>query len=161
MDAYQHRLAPQHQLALKRDLQRDVYEHLRVGRDHLSDLPVSAGDRLEQRSVPVGEHHGQAVQLPGKKALLVSQPVPKLLPALRLSQRKHGALMALLGKLVHRLVAHRHRGASRQNGAGLLFQRFQLVIEPVIFKIAHDLPALLVVSPGGLCQNGDQLPHTL
>ena len=153
-------LAAQHQLTLKGNDQRDVHEHLRIGSNHLSDLPVSPGDRLEQGSVPIGEHHGQAVQLPGKKSLLVSQPVPQFLSAFRLSQRKHGALMAFLGKLVHRLVAHRHRRASGQHGPGFLFQRLQLVIQSVVFVIAHDLPVLGIIGPGRFGQFCNQFFHS-
>ena len=54
--------------------------------------------------------------------------------------------MTFLGKLIHRFVAHIHRGAVRQGNTCLFFQFHQFIIELIIFIIAHDLPIFGIIA---------------
>ena len=140
-------LAPEDQLALIGDIHRQIGKYFRIPGDDFPDFPVSAGYRLHKSSVPVGENNRQPVHFPGKQALLVSQPLRQLVHALGLCQRQHRLLVAHLRQLTDHLIAHVLGRASRENHAGFLLQRRQFIIERIIFIIAHDLPALLVVGP--------------
>ena len=60
--------------------------------------------------------------------------------------------MTFLGKLIHRFVAHIHRGAVRQGNTCLFFQFHQFIIELVVFVVAHDLLILGVIAFGSCIQ---------
>ncbi len=61
-------------------------------------------------------------------------------------QRQHGSLMPFLGKLVHCFISYGYRRTPRQHDSGLLLQRFQFIVESVIFQVAHKLPVFLIIS---------------
>ena len=69
-----HRFAAQYQMPAIRDLQRQIGKDSGVSCDDLADLAVSAGDRLDQRAVLVGQHDRQSVQFPRKHAVLRAEP---------------------------------------------------------------------------------------
>ncbi len=155
------RLAAQNQLAPIGYIEWQIAEHTGIARNHLAYLAVSSRHRLLQRTVPIGQHNGQPVQLPRENPHLPVQPVSQFLPALCFRQRKHGGLVPLLRQLIHRLVAYLYRRAVRKRHAKLFFQFRQFIVEPVILKIRHDLLVSGIVSLRSFVQKGDKLPHPI
>ncbi len=74
-----HGFTAQDQFAGIRDHERNIVEEAGIRRDDLTHFAVSSGHSLEKFSIAVGEYNCQAIHLPGKQPLLVSQPVDQIL----------------------------------------------------------------------------------
>ena len=140
-------------------MQRNILEYARVVRNDFSDLSISTRDCFFQRTVAICQHNGQSVQLPRHQYFMASCKFCQCRYILCLIQREHRFLMSLLRKLFQRLITNRHRRASGQHNPGLLFQRSQFIVQPVILQIAHNFFIFLIICFGSRLQHGRELPH--
>ena len=60
------RLPPEYQFSPERNPKGHIFEYPCVVGDDLAYFAVSPGDCFEELALPVGQHDGQTVQLPGK-----------------------------------------------------------------------------------------------
>ena len=67
--------------------------------------------------------------------------------------------MGFLRQFTEDFITNMHGRALGQGNAGFLFQFHQHIIEPVVFEVAHDFPAFLVVGLRCLVQQNDQVLH--
>ena len=154
------RLPADNQLSLIRNPQGEIDKGFCIICDYLADNAVSAGYRLLQNSVPVSQNDGQPVHFPGQECFVPADKAPKLLHVFSLIQRKHGRFMPLFGKGIHRLIPYPVGRRVGQNHSRFLFQTEKLIVQSIIFIIAHDFPVLGII---GLCrpvQGVHKLPHS-
>ncbi len=95
---FDHCLAPQDELPLVGDLQRNVGKHPGVIGDNLADLAIAPCNCLRQLPVFIGQYDRQTVQLPGQDRFLAAQPSFQFVDILCLVQGQHGPLVPLSWK---------------------------------------------------------------
>ena len=142
-------LAPQHKPSLIGDLKRDILECPCIISNDLSDDPVSSGDRLLKFPVLIGKDNGQSIHFPGKQCRIGSYKSSECLSLFGLVEREHRRFVCFLWQCIYCLISYINSRTVCQNDACFCFHLLQLIVQSVVFSVAHDLPVFLII---GLCR---------
>ena len=107
-----------------------------MGND-LARVSIAPGGGLYQLPVFVGQLEGQAVQLEHEQDLLLADKLQQRGGVLGLVQREERARMLRFLQRADSGIANGLRWGVCHADARLLFQRGQLVKEPVVFRVRH------------------------
>ena len=155
------RLSAKDQLALIWYRKRNIFKNSGIVCDNFPDLTVSACNCLKKRTFTVCQYDGQSIHFPGEQHFMGTDKIFQHFDFFCLVKRKHRLLVSLFRKLFEHFITDLSDRTSCQDDPGLFFQFLELVIQPVILKIAHDLTAFLIIGFPCFCQKLCQLLHSL